>query len=204
MRTEVTAHPTRSDRADLWTVIVLGALVAGFAAFHAITRIAGILPNAGVEVLAPFVDTQAPLPIGPNGAMVDVSIDQAALTVSGMPAIVVTSLVLAVVIDALTVLTIVACGMVLCRNLMAGKAFSRTNTRLLITASVVLVAGTAIGSLFETMGVNGAFATVSDKTFDNVVATVNFVPYFVASGLAVIALAFKTGERLQRETEGLV
>lgn len=204
MGTETTARPTRSDRVDLWTVIVLAAIVAVVTVVHAVTRIAAVLPNTGVEVLAPFFDTRAALPIGPNGSLVDVSVDQAVLTVSGMPAIVVTSLVLAVVIETLTTLTLVACGLWLCRNLMAGRAFTRTNTRLLITSSMVLVLGTAVGMLFETMGINGAFATLSEKTYDNAVGFVDFVPYFAASGLAVIALAFKAGERLQRETEGLV
>ena len=195
---------SRSDLVDLWTIIVVASVVAAFTIGFAITRLAGILPNSGVEVLVPFADTTAQAPIGPGGSMVPVEIDQAVLTVSGLPTVVVVLLCLAVAIDALTVLAIVACLGILCRNLMRGRAFSRTNTRLAVTTSIVLVAGTAIGGLFQTIGINGAFATVSDYGYENMTVTGSLVPYFAAIGLAAVALAFKAGERLQRETDGLV
>lgn len=196
---------TRSDRADLWTVIIVGAVAAAVTVGFAVNRLADILPNSGVEVLVPFADTAAPVPIGPDGALVPVEIDQAVLTVSGLPGVVVASLALAVVVDALMVLTIIACLGTLCRNLMTrGRAFSRTNTRLVITTAIALIAGTSIGTLLQTMGVNGAFATVSERSYEAMVATASLAPYFIATGLAAVALAFKAGERLQRETEGLV
>jgi hypothetical protein len=197
-------RPTRSDRVDLWTVIVVGAIVAVGAIGFAITRVAGILPNSGVEVLAPFVDTTASLPIGPSGTDVIVEVDQGVLTVSGLPGMVVTSLILAVVVELVMTLAIVACAGLLCWNLMRGRAFSRTNTRLVIGSAIVLVAGTALGGFFQTMGINGALATIGDQSYDSLVASGSLVPYFIATGLAVVALAFKAGERMQRDTVGLV
>ncbi|GGE91486.1 hypothetical protein [Mycetocola zhadangensis] len=204
MSTEASVRLTRSDRADLWTVVVLGIIVAVIAIAHAVSRIAAIVPNSDIEVLAPFVDTTTELPIGPNGSMIGVEVDSAVLTVSGLPGIVIVSLIAAVIAQLLMTLAIVACGAILCRNLMLGRAFSRTNTRLVVTTSVVLVVGTALSGLFTIMGVNGAFATLSERSYDNVVASGNLLPYIVAAALAAVALAFKAGERLQRETEGLV
>jgi hypothetical protein len=204
MVVESTVRPSRSERVDLWTVIVVGAVVALLTVGFAVVRLTGILTNSGVEVLVPFVDTTASLPIGPSGTDVDIAVDQGTITASGLPGIVLTFLTLAVVIEAVMTLTIVGCLGVVCVNLMKGRAFPRTNTRLVITAAIVLVAGTALGGLCQTIAANGAFAAVSGGSSEGVVASGSLVPYFVAMGLAAVALAFKAGERLQRDAEGLV
>ncbi|MET0713370.1 MAG: hypothetical protein ABWY57_00530 [Mycetocola sp.] len=189
---------------DLWTAIVVGAIVAVGATGFALTRVANIIRNSGVEVLVPFFDTAASLPIGPGGTDVTVEVDQGVLTVSGLPGMVVTSLVAAVVVELVMTLAIVACAGILCWNLMQGRAFSRTNTRLVIGSAIALLAGTALGGFFHTVGINGALATIGDRRYDSIVASGSLVPYFVAIGLAAVALAFRAGERMQRETAGLV
>lgn len=204
MNAAPTSRPTRSDRVDLWTVITVGVVVAVFALVNAIVRIVSIVPNKNVDVLAPFFDTVAALPLGPGGELVDVRVDSAIVTVSDLPVVVVVSLVAAVLVELATTLIIVVCAMILCRNLMTGTAFSRTNTRLVFTVSISLIVGATLASLFTTMGSNGAFATLSEGSYDGAVATANLLPYFAAIGLGAVALAFKAGERLSRETEGLV
>ncbi|MET4637731.1 hypothetical protein [Mycetocola sp. 2940] len=204
MQVESSVRPTRSERIDLWTVIVVGAVAALITIGFAAVRLAGILPNSGVEVLVPFVNTPASLPIGPGGAAVDVEVDQGVLTVSGLPGSVVTFLALAVLVDAVMTLTIIGCLGIVCVNLMKGHAFSRTNPRLIIVSAVVLIAGTAFGSILQTMGANGALAAVSGGSFDGVVASGSIAPYFVAAGLAAVSVAFTAGERMQRDTAGLV
>jgi hypothetical protein len=204
MQADTTSRPTRSDRVDLWTVIVVGGIVAVFTIVFAVIRLAGILPNSAVEVLVPFVNTPASLPIGPGGEDVNVEVDQAVLTASGLPGSIVAFLTVAVIIDAAMTLAIVVCAGILCRNLMKGRAFSRANTRLVIASAIVLVAGTALGGFFQTLGANGALAAAGDGSFDGVVTSGSLVPYFIATGLAAVALAFKAGERLQRDADGLV
>ncbi|MCP2031591.1 hypothetical protein L1277_001682 [Okibacterium sp. HSC-33S16] len=205
MNAETTLRPTRSDRADLWTVLVVGAIVATGALVHAVMRIVSVVSNTDVEVIAPFAaDTRAAVPVGPNGTPLDVQVDTAVLTVSGLPVIVVVSLVFAAVAELLMTLGIVACAALVCRNLMRGQAFSRTNTRLVFATSITIIVGTTLVNLFSTMGANGALAKLSDKTFDGFVAGASLVPYFIAIALGAVALAFKAGERLQRDTEGLV
>jgi hypothetical protein len=184
--------------------MIVGAVVAVATIGFAVVRLAGILPNSGVDVLVSFLDTPAALPIGQSGTEVDVEVDQAILTASGLPGSVVTFLALAVIIEAASTLAIVACAGILCRNLMKGRAFSRTNTPLVITSAIVIVVGTTVGGLFQTMGANGALVAVSDGSSDGVVASGSVVPYLVATGLAAVSLAFKAGERLQREADGLV
>jgi hypothetical protein len=185
-------------------VIVVGALAAVGTVAFAVTRLVGILPNSGVEVLVPFVDTIASLPIGESRHGVDVEVDQAIITVSNLPGVVVAFLALAVVLDAVTILAILACSGVLCSNLMRGRAFSRTNTRLVIGSAIILVAGTGLGGFVQTMGVNGALAAIGDRSYDSFVASGSLAPYLIATGIAAISVAFKAGERMQRDTAGLV
>ncbi|QNG20365.1 DUF2975 domain-containing protein [Rhodococcus triatomae] len=195
---------TRSDRWGLVFTVVGGLVVAVAALADAVWEIARILPNKDVAVQVPFVDMRAPLPVGPDGAPVDAVIDTATVQVSGMAGITLVSLILAHIAVAATVLALVGCGVVLCRNLARGIAFSRTNTRMIIASSVIVTAGWFAVAMFGTMGVNGAFAALSDYTYDNVTFAVDWAPVFVALALAVIGMAFQAGERLQKDAEGLV
>jgi hypothetical protein len=58
--------------------------------------------------------------------------------------------------------------------------------------------------MLTNMTVNGALSAVSDYTYDGVVFSTDFVPLFGVLALAAIGAAFQIGERLQRDTEGLV
>jgi len=59
---------------------------------------------------------------------------------------------------------------------------------------------------FHNMAVNGALALLSDGTYDRaVVGTVDLLSIFgVAFVVALAGTAFAVGDRLQRDTEGLV
>ena len=70
--------------------------------------------------------------------------------------------------------------------------------------AAVLTVGWVFGSLFTTMSVNGALAAVSDHTYDGVLFSTDFTAMFGLLALGVVGAAFQIGERLQRDTEGLV
>ena len=55
------------------------------------------------------------------------------------------------------------------------------------------------------MAANGAFAVLSERTFDNVILSVDpFALILAAFVAALLGTVFAVGERLQRDTEGLV
>ena len=55
------------------------------------------------------------------------------------------------------------------------------------------------------MGANGAFARLSDRTFDNVVLAADLSQMFIVAFIAALAATtFTVGDRLRRDTEGLV
>jgi hypothetical protein len=76
--------------------------------------------------------------------------------------------------------------------------------RVLFIGTGVLLAGWVLGSLFQTMGVNGALSAVSDYEYDGVLFQTDFTAAFGVLVLGAVGAAFQIGHRLQRETEGLV
>ncbi|GAA2444711.1 hypothetical protein GCM10009857_05630 [Agromyces soli] len=201
-----TAHAIKlADRVSLWLFAAAGAVIAAWVAWSAVTRIIEVLPNRDVAVLATFAGTPAEAPIGPDGAPVPVALDQAVLTVPALPvasqwAIVIQQLVLMV-----AVIVGVAALVWLIRNVARGVVFCRTNTVLVATAGFVGLAGFIAVPFFGNMAANGGFAVLSERTFDNVIMSVDpFALVLWAFAVALLCTVFSIGERLQRDTEGLV
>ncbi|MCS0498499.1 hypothetical protein [Protaetiibacter mangrovi] len=77
--------PSRSDRVGIWIFVVAGIGIAIWTTVAATLRVIEVVVNRDVPVLAEFGGTPADAPIGPGGAPVTVGLDQAVLTVSGLP-----------------------------------------------------------------------------------------------------------------------
>ena len=54
------------------------------------------------------------------------------------------------------------------------------------------------------MTVNGALSAVSDYGYDGITFSTNWAVPFAILAIAAVGAAFQVGERLQRDTEGLV
>ncbi|MGW4929897.1 DUF2975 domain-containing protein [Agromyces sp. NPDC004153] len=195
----------RADAVSLWLFIAAGAAIAVWVAWSAVARIVDVLPNHDVAVLGVFAATPAEAPIGPDGAPVTVALEEAVLTVPELPIASVWAIVIQQVVLVATVVTVVTALIWLSRNLARGVAFSRTNTALVATAGIVGLLGYAAVPFFGNMAANGGFAAISDRTFDNVIMSVDpFTLVLAAFVVAMMSTVFSIGERLQRDTEGLV
>lgn len=196
---------SRGDIASLAVFAIVGIASAAWSVITAILRIIEVLPNSNVTVLATFRDTRAVAPIGVNGAEVTVVLEEAVLTVPSLPLASVWSIVIQQVVMAATFVTVVACLLLLVLNVMRGRAFGPSSTRLVSTAGIVAVLGAGAFPFFGNMAANGAFAALSDGTFDNVIMTVDLTTLFAIAFVAALAsTVFAVGARLQRDTEGLV
>lgn len=115
------------------------------------------------------------------------------------------ALILREALGALTVAGIVVCLVWLAVNVLRGRIFSRTNTVLVSVATIgglVAWAGTA---LLSTMVANGAIARISDREFDNAVMSLPLEALLLlAFAAAIVATAFTVGDRMRRDTDGLV
>lgn len=202
--TNATTAVSRADRAALISTILIGIAGAVGVIVLLVQRIIEVIPNRDVPVLVPFVGTASTLPLGPDGASVPVDIDRATVLVSDMAGISLMSLILAAIIPALAALVVIACVCLFCRNLIAGRAFGKQNSGLVTAAAIAVAAGWAIGTLFTTMGVNGAMAALGQHSYENATASIDLVPLFAVVALGAVAMAFQVGARLQRDTDGLV
>lgn len=199
-----TLKPNKWDRGALYAAIAFGAVAAAWTVVHAVLRIIEIAPNRDVPVTVSYTDTPMTLPVGPDGAQVPAVAKEAVIYVSDMPAITVASLIIAEIVYALAVAGTIACVCLVIRNLVAGRAFTKSTVALVGTATVAVALGWAFTSLFRTMGANGGASALSDKTVFNSLTPADPVILFAVASLGALAFAFTAGGRLQRETEGLV
>jgi hypothetical protein len=192
------------DDAALKVGIVLGAAAAIWTAVHAVLRIIQIAPNRDVPVTAAFADSTATMPIGPGGADVEVVPSQVILSVSDMPAITLWSLILAEVVYAVAVVTIITLTCLVIRNVIRGRAFAPATIGYIGAATIAVAVGWVLTWLFTTMGANGGAAALAGGRPVNTAFEIEPVVFFAIASMGVLAAAFQIGGKLQRENEGLV
>jgi len=207
MTTPRTEKPavSRWDVGAIVLFMLAGAAIIVVNAVGAVLRIIEVLPGTNVPVYAVFDGTPAQAPIGPDGAPVPVSLEAAMITAAELPGPSVAALVIQQIVVILAVTIAVSALLWLALNILRQRVFCRTNTVLVAVAGFAGLAGAFLSPFFGNMGTNGAFARISDGTFDNVILQVELGPYILACFVFAIAcLAFTVGQRLQRDAEGLV
>jgi hypothetical protein len=198
-------RPSKGDVVSMWAFLAAGAAIAVWAVVSAVLRIIEVLPNRDVQLAADFAGTVAQAPIGPDGAPLPVVLDRAIITAETLPTLSLVALVAEPVAAATTVVVVITCLVLLGWSVTRGVVFSRRNTRLVTTAGFTGLVGYAVVPFFANMAANGAFAEVSDQTFDNVVIAVDLAPFLLLAFIAALAgVVFSIGERMRRDTEGLV
>lgn len=197
---------SRGDTVGFLFFIVLGVGLAVWAVVHSVITIIEALPNRDVRVAAPFLDTVAQAPLGPDGAAVPVELGSGVVVASELPLASLWALVIAETLFAAVVVTVVALLLVLTAGILRGHIFSRRHTVIVSTVGVVALVGLAGVPFFRNMVANGAIARISEYTYERgLVQTVDLPVLFGAAFVAALAgTVFSVGDRLQRDTEGLV
>lgn len=194
----------RGDRAAIWFTAIAAVLGGAWVTAATGMRVAEVLAGQAVPVVAPFLGERAPLPIGPGGRDVVVTVDAAVVTLTDLAPTATVPLVSEAIVTALGALGALTCLALLCVNLARGIAFSRANSRLILLGTASVLVAWAGGDLLHSMGVNAALASVSDGSYDGVIFAADLTPAAFILALGAIGTAFGVGERLQRDTEGLV
>ena len=197
---------TRKDRSDLRATVVTAAAAAVATITITVIRLLDLFAVDGITATARVGGVPADLPIGPGGSSVAGRLHEITFTAAAIDPISAGSYAAAIIITGLAYLVVIACTLRFCLNLSRGKAFTKENTRLITITAITILAGTALAAFCNTMGANGAFASLGDGATnpDNSVTAGYWVATFASVALGAVAVAFRAGERLQRETEGLV
>lgn len=197
---------SRGDTVSLLLFLAAGVGLAVWAVVHSVVTIVDALPNRDVRVAMPFLDTAAQAPLGPDGAAVSVELGSGVVVAPELPLASLWALVIAEVLFAVVVATVVALLLVLTIGILRGQIFSRRNTAIVTTVGAVTLVGLAGVPFFQNMVANGALARISDYGYDRgLVQTIDLPVLLSAAFVAAVAgTVFSVGDRLQRDTEGLV
>lgn len=199
------ARPTRWDLTGLWMYTLIGAGFVVWTVVAAVIRVVELFPNRDVRVFGTFRGTAAEAPIGPDGALRPVELASGYITAPALPLASSVALVLEQVVIVVAVTTVILCFLLLQRNVIHGQVFSTRNTALVATAAIVGYLGLLGAPFFANMGANGAFAWISERTFDNPsISADTSVIFGFPFAAALVLTVFTVGDRLQRDTKGLV
>ncbi|WP_334152107.1 hypothetical protein [Microbacterium sp.] len=195
---------TRGDKSALIGFCIAGLAIAVYFVVFSTLRIVELARGTDVPVLVEFMDTQVRVPLT-TGDGVTAELDRATLTASTLPPIATAAGIIGQVVQILTIVVVIGCLILLARGILSGRVFSRRNTVLVMTAGITGLVGFAAVQFFDNMLANAAVAAVTDIGIDNAVISVEPFTFILAAFIiAVIGTAFVIGEKLQKETEGLV
>lgn len=196
---------SRGDTGALIAFCIAGVAIAAFITISSISRILTLISGGTVPVMVEFVDQPVEAPLGAGGADITLELDRAALSAPSLPAIAVTTGVIGQVLQIITIVVVIGCLMLLARSILSGAVFGRRNTRLVMIAGLTGLFGYAAVQFFDNMLANAAVASVTDNALDHAVISVEPFTFILAAFIiSVIGTAFVIGDRLQRDTEGLV
>ena len=199
-----TAPLKRSDRISLYlsAAIAIAAIAAGGAA--TVTRLAEVAPGHDIPVLVRLEDEQSALPIGPDGAMVTVDVETATVVVADPAPATLFALWAQPIAQFLVITAAMVIAAAFMVRLARGRAFERGTARLAYAGGSVVAGGWFIETMLTNMTTNGALSAVSNYTYEGALFEVGLGPFIAVLVIAAVGVALQIGERLQRETEGLV
>ena len=195
---------SRSDRIGMVMSIVMVAVGAGLTVLAAVGRLLEVGDGRDVPVTVPLAGESASLPLGPDGAGVAASVETATVTVADPAPATVFALYAEPVWMAVVTLLGIGVAALFFLRLARGQAFTAGSSRLAYIAAGIVTVGWLGSSILTNMTTNGALSAISDYTYEAVTFEVSLAPALVVLVVAAVGAALQIGERLQRETEGLV
>ncbi|KJL23107.1 hypothetical protein [Microbacterium foliorum] len=194
------------DRGALIGFCIAGVAIAAYITVFSIIRIIELARGVDVPVLVEFIGSKTPvdLPLS-TGDSISVGLDSAVITAPELPMIAIVPGIIAQIAQILTIVIVIGCLILLARSVLAGRVFSRRNTVLVATAGVTGLLGFAAVRFFDNMLANATVARITGNGVENAVISVEPFTFVLAAFVfALTSTVFVIGDRLQRDTEGLV
>ncbi|SDS09670.1 hypothetical protein [Microterricola viridarii] len=197
----------RSERGSLLFFTVVAAAYGILVAVGSAARIVSVLSAPTVEAQMSAVFAVPASAVTGAATLVSGSFDSAQLVLADVSTT--ARLLLAGSALALGLAQVLIAGTIVFTSvgLVRGRPFGRRMTWLLATASITLIAG---GLLGYALGTAAQFTIAAELNPDPVGSVFPFAGgfdltiVFVGVVLGVVAAAFEIGERMQRDTEGLI
>lgn len=203
-----TASQTTLSKGDSGALIgfaISGFAIAAWISTASVIRIIELVRGTDVPVTVDFIDTKVDVALTGGAGTVPVGLETGILTAPQLTPIAIVPGVIGQIVAILTIITVIGCLVLLSRSIIRGHVFSRRNTVLVSTAGITGLVGFAATRFFDNMLANAAVSIVTDNAVDNAVMTIEPFTFVLAAFIiAVIGTAFGVGDKLQRETEGLV
>lgn len=225
----VRKHPDQRDDTATLKVVRVGALVYGVVVVLATTAaVIGQLTNDVVEVALPtqtfwpWVPEDVEIHRAGDATIVGGGFTEALVSLEGLSVNARALLALGSLAQGLTQLAVTAAVYLLAQRLLKGEPFQPVLSRAVMVAAVALIVGGILWqvcfSIGESMaardaltiegwgypdalGIEDPTSLLPQPTFG---LTIEFWPIFTGMALAAVAAAFRRGERLQRDTRGLI
>ncbi len=196
----------RGDRVIAW-VILGGAAIVGLATLvqGIYTITSELIGNRFAITLA--ADLQVPQPTDPGMAkIVEGAFTEASVTVSNLTGAPVGLLIAGHTATILTSVIIATAVILLCKGVVSGTPFTRPISISIIAVSATLMVGSLLSQAFY--GFAGVFAgeQISQSSDFWAAFSISFdgTPIMAGFVIAIVAFAFELGNRMQRDTEGLI
>lgn len=202
------ARPTRTDGFGLG-LIATGAVSIAAAAVVAVVR-------AGIDLFQPTVTLPMPVSGVPAAGLesapgvVAASYDAATIAVSGASAAARSLLLLEAALPALATVGVCALAWWLGVSLIRSRPFRASMSPVVLIAACLVIAGGLFGQIAGAFGralVADGLVTATPALADVLPAfrlDLDLAPLGWGFALALVAMSFRLGARMQRDTEGLV
>lgn len=206
-QTRLTRFETAFQRYLTW-VALFGALATGVIATVIGAR--GLVSSLSSGEIPVTLLTDAALPPEASGGtaqIVDGTFETAFVTLSNLTPLTSILLALGAIVGILTTLIVSTAIALLCWKLLKRRPFDRSVSWMAYAVGCVLLVGTILGQGFGGLGRMMAASELNHDGLDGfwpLTTPLDFAPAFVGIVLLLVATAFETGRRMQRDTEGLV
>lgn len=194
----------RADRINLYLSVLIAAVAIVLAGWGMVQRLAEVAPGHDISVVVPLSGEQAPLPLGPDGAPVTVDVETATVVVADPAPATLLALWAKPIVQFLAVAAGMAVAAMFFVRVARGRAFERGTARLVFVGAGIVVGSWFVGGILTNMTTNGALSAISNYTYDSVRFAADLSPLMWVLVLGAVGGALQLGERLRRDTEGLV